>query len=260
MLNLAETLSRPGCELRYADLPGRAPAVVFLHGAGADSATFEAQARGVNATGRRVILVDLRGHGRSRPNSIPLTPQLLIDDVEALAPDGAILVGHSLGGNLVQALVRRSPGRYSALAVLDATWNTGPLSALERALLRLAAPGLALLPARRLPAVMAKASAVTDAARADAERAFSQLSKREFLQVWRATVAFVQPDPEYRTPVPLLLVRGADDATGNIARAMPAWAASEGVLEHVVPNAGHLVTQDAPGAVDDMLLTFLEAL
>ena len=57
------------------------------------------------------------------------------------------------------------------------------------------------------------------------------LPKRTFLDVWRATVSLVDPDPAYRTPVPLGLIRGADDRTGNIATAMPRWAAAEGVTE-----------------------------
>lgn len=70
-----------------------------------------------------------------------------MDDVEsltaALALERPVLVGHSLGGNLAQALIRRSPHAYSGLAVLDSTWNTGPLKWVEKQMLRLAAPGLA---------------------------------------------------------------------------------------------------------------------
>lgn len=60
---------------------------------------------------------------------------------------------------------------------------------------------------------------------------------------------FVDPDPSYRTPIPLCLIRGSYDKTGNIATAMSRWADTEGVTEHVVPGAGHLVTQDAVTAI-----------
>ncbi|CAN5514364.1 hypothetical protein BH10ACT7_BH10ACT7_07230 [soil metagenome] len=43
-MDLPDTLERPGCGLRYADLPGSEPAIVFLHGAGADHVMFESQA------------------------------------------------------------------------------------------------------------------------------------------------------------------------------------------------------------------------
>ena len=107
---------------------------------------------------------------------------------------------------------------------------------------------------------MAPASAVTSAARDDATRAFSQMSKRQFIEVWRATVTFVDPDPTYRTPIPLCLMRGAADKLSNIATAMPLWAATEGVAEHVVPGAGHLVTQDAPDLATAIIRDFLDGL
>jgi len=261
MATLTGTLRRPGVELRYLDSEGDGPAVVFLHGAGADHLTFEAQAKAIVAGGGRAVLVDLRGQGQSRPNDSRLTADLLVDDVNELVAQLAlqqpVIVGHSLGGSLGQALVRKYPKRFGGLAVIGSTWNTGPLRPIERMLLRLAAPSLAAIPERRMFAIMADASAFTPFAKADALRAFSQLTKREFLAVWRATVEFVAPDPDYRTPVPLLLIRGAEDRTGNIASAMPAWAAAEGVVEHVIADAGHLVTQDAPEAVNVILRAFV---
>ena len=38
---------------------------------------------------------------------------------------------------------------------------------------------------------------------------------------------------------------------------MPRWARAEGVGEHVVDGAGHLVTQDAPDAVTAVIQSFL---
>lgn len=262
MAELPNAFIRSGVTIRYADSPGAGPAVLFIHGAGADHVTFEAQASAVAECGRRVVLLDLRGQGQSRPNTAQLSAELFVEDVlaliETLGLVDSVLVGHSLGGNIAQALVRRNPDRFSGMVVLGSTWNYGPLTAAERFFLRLAAPGLGLLPARQLPELLAKSSAVTDEAKADAKRAFSQLSKREFLNVWRATVEFVAPEPSWRTPIPLLLIRGAKDGTGNIASAMPAWASAEGVAETVVPNAGHMVTQDAPTATTNAILDFLQ--
>ena len=261
MVNLPGELDTSGCVLRYADDGGPGPSVLLLHGAGADHVMFQVQRRALARAGFRTVVVDLRGHGASRPNTVPVSAELLVSDIEALVRhcglDRPALVGHSLGGNLAQRLVQRAPERYSALAVFDATWNAGPLSVAERWALACVAPVLRLVPASRLPRMMADASAVTAAARSDLVRAFSTLSKAEFLAVWQATTQLVVPDPEYRTPVPLLLLRGEKDRTGNIARAMPRWAATEGVSETVVPGAGHVVTQDAPDAVAQALGDFL---
>ena len=264
MRNLTSRLEAPGCTLAYEDRDGTEPAVVFLHGAGADHVMFTEQANAVAGVGRRIVMLDLRAHGFSRPNTAPLTAEQFVDDIERLITHRGlirpVLVGHSLGGNLAQELVRRSPGSYAGLMVMDSTWNTGPLSRPERLLLHLAAAGLALVPAKKLPGVMARVSAVTETARADALRAFSQVPKREFLDIWRATVSLVRPDAGYRTAVPLWLLRGSADRTGNIRTAMPLWASAEGVKEHVVPEAGHLVSQDAPALVTSEMISFLEKL
>ncbi|MEV0752696.1 alpha/beta hydrolase [Streptosporangium sp. NPDC050280] len=261
MVNLASVLSLHGCALRHADSGGDGVPLVFSHGAGADHVMFDAQSEYLRARGYRVVTWDMRGHGRSRPAGAPFTAERAIADlcalVEHLALDRPVLVGQSLGGNLGQAVVRRRPDLARALIVIGSTWNTAPLSWNERLLLKAAAPSLSMISTKRLPGMMANASAVTEKARADARRAFSQLSKEEFVQVWRATVELLDPDPGYRTPVPLCLIRGERDRTGNIASAMPRWARTEGVEEVVIPGAGHIANQDDPRAVNVAIEAFL---
>ncbi|MFI6031959.1 alpha/beta fold hydrolase [Amycolatopsis magusensis] len=253
MLNLDRDLTREGAVLRYGDLAGDRRPVVFTHGAGMDHRMFDVQAQALHAAGHRVVSWDLRGHGGSRLEpGVRFTAADALGDLIALLEhldlDRPVLIGHSLGGNLVQALVRRLPERAHALIVVDATWNAGPLTAAERFALKLAAPSLALIPAGRLPGLMARASAVTPEAIAECAATFARIPKRVFLDVWRATVSLVDPDPGYRTPVPLGLIRGDGDRTGNIATAMPRWAQAEGTTEQVIPGAGHVVTLDAADA------------
>lgn len=263
MTVLDRTLHRPGAGIRLRDGGGEGRAVVFLHGAGMDHTMFLAAADAVQAAGFRAVLCDLRGHGESELGAgVRFTADDALDDVlalvDALELDRPVLVGHSLGGNLAQAFVRAHPQRTGGLIVVDSTWNVGPLSGLERFGLSLAAPMLALIPASRLPGIMARASAVDPAAVAEITRVFARMPKKTFLDVWRATVSFVEPDPEYRTPVPLGLIRGAEDRTGNIAKAMPAWADAEGVTERVIPRAGHVVTLDASDASSRAILDVLD--
>ena len=124
------------------------------------------------------------------------------------------------------------------LTVLDATWNKGPLTTVERYSLKAAGPLLGLVPARRLPRLMADVSAVTRAARADLFRAFFQPVQERVPGGVAGHDRVRRSRAEYRTPVPLLLMGGERDRTGNIATAMPRWAEAEGVREIVVPGAG----------------------
>ncbi len=262
MRALDRRLDRPGAMIAFADGGGDGHPVLLPHGAGMDHTMFDAQAETLTAAGLRVLRADLRGHGESSlDEGARFSADTALGDIAALLAerriDRAVIVGHSLGGNLAQAYAAAQPDRVSGVIVMDASWNAGPLSSVERLALRLAAPMLALVPSRRLPGMMARASAVSASAIARTEETFARMPKPVFLDVWRATVSLVAPEPAYRSPVPLGLIRGAEDRTGNIATAMPRWADVEGIAEYVIPGAGHVVTWDAPDETSAALLGIL---
>lgn len=263
MVTLDRTLSRAGAEIAFAVAGGSGQAVVFTHGAGVDHSMFDPQVTALAEQGYRVVVWDLRGHGFSTLQpGVRFVASDALADLDAVlaecAVDSPVLVGHSLGGNLVQAYSREHPRQLAGAIVLDSTWNAGALTRWERLALRLAAPTLALVPARSLPRLMARASAVTPDAVAKTEALFARMPKSAFLDVWKATVSFVAPDPESRLAVPLALIRGAEDRTGNIAAAMSRWAATEGAPEYIIPQAGHMVTWDAPAETSRTLLRILD--
>lgn len=261
-MTLTDTLARPGAVIHFADSGGTGDAVVFTHGAGVDSDMFAAQITAASNAGFRTVAWDMRGHGASPlDHGTRFRGEDALDDLAALCEHLSLkrpaLVGHSLGGNLVQEFARRSPDRTARLIVIDSTWNAGPLTHLERFGLRIAAPSLATIPASRLPGLMAAASATTPQTIEYARGCFARMPKKTFLDVWRATLALVDPNPTYRCPVALSLIRGAYDHTGNISAAMPKWAAAEGITENIVPEAGHIAPLDAPGAVSAIILAAL---
>lgn len=263
MVKLARRLSLPTAEIAYTDSATDAPAVVLTHGAGMDHSMFDVQAAALAERGFRVILWDLRGHGESTlAQGVRFTAADALDDLDALlvecGVDAAVLIGHSLGGNLSQAFAHQYPHRLRGVVVMDAAWNSGPLSAAERLGLRLAAPSLALIPSAALARLMARASAVTPEAIERTRQLFSRMPKARFLDVWKATVSLISPQPDLRMPGLLALIRGAEDRTGNIATSMTRWAVAEGITEHVIPRAGHIVTWDAPAETSRSLVQILD--
>src|SRR5215211_3610631 len=97
--------------------------VIFLHGIGGSARSFAPQAKSFAAAGLRPVALDLLGYG-GRPAVESLTFDELAADVEAaiarLQLDRPVLVGHSLGGMVVQTMLRRRPDDYRA-AVLSCT-------------------------------------------------------------------------------------------------------------------------------------------
>lgn len=250
---MEQILRRPGADIAFEDHHGERTAVVMVHGAGMDRTTFDDVATTLRDAGHRTITVDLRGHGRSRlERDARFTAVDARDDIRALiiflSLDMPILVGHSLGGNLMQDLVRTDPTLARGLVVVGATPNHGAVGRGELFALRhLSGPLLRLIPARRLPRALAAASATTASAIARITAVFARMPKAVFLDVWAATASLVAPDPAYRTPVRLALVRGARDSTGNIADAMSVWAEREAAPSWIIPDAGHVAMWDRPG-------------
>lgn len=97
------------------------PALVFLHGAGADHSVWTPQARYFAHHGFAVIGVDLPGHGRSTGPpcaTIEDMADTVIAAIDALDHEEATLVGHSMGALVALEAAARAPHRVSRLALL----------------------------------------------------------------------------------------------------------------------------------------------
>jgi esterase len=113
-----------GCRLAYrSGGPADGTAVILLHGMAGRSDTWDGVAGALIAAGRRVVALDLRGHGRSaRAASYPLSDFstdviTLLDQLELAQVD---LVGHSLGGFVALSVAARQPQRIRRLLIEDA--------------------------------------------------------------------------------------------------------------------------------------------
>ncbi|NUO48790.1 MAG: alpha/beta fold hydrolase [Polyangiaceae bacterium] len=110
--------------LYEADGPG-ARTFVLIHGIGTASTSYASLFRGLRARARRLILVDLPGHGRGRMRDAALTkPKLLAGAHEALdavlqRETGAVLGGTSLGGAVALDYALLRPQRIGALVLLS---------------------------------------------------------------------------------------------------------------------------------------------
>lgn len=240
------------------------PLVVLLHGATMDHAMFAEQVGPLGEAGYRVLAIDFRGHGASKPiGELPLTMAGLALDVlgmvDLLGVEHFDVVGQSMGGYVAQELVRRHSHRVRAITVIGSTCLTLPITWWERLALRSSPWWFRWWPWDHLLDTMSRATALQPDVRAYARRAAGALDRQEFLAVWRGVVAGIDPDPGYRIEHPLLLVHGDQDRTGNVARRAPAWARREPRCRYeVITGAGHNANQDQPEQFTTLLLEFLD--
>jgi pimeloyl-ACP methyl ester carboxylesterase len=114
----------------YFELHGAAgEPLVLVHGYTGDVTDWRHQLPEFAKT-HRVLAFDHRGHGRSAaPAREAYTIERMADDVEALAAEAGFdryhLLGHSMGGAVVQEVALRSPGRLLSLTLEDTSYHFG---------------------------------------------------------------------------------------------------------------------------------------
>jgi pimeloyl-ACP methyl ester carboxylesterase len=117
--------------IRFHDLPGEEPAVVFLHGlGGASSSDAVAVATRPPFSSHRRLLVDLLGFGFSdRPAGCAYRLEDHARSVAAVIAatglSGCWVVGHSMGGTVAIVLAGLRPDLVSALVVAEGNLDPG---------------------------------------------------------------------------------------------------------------------------------------
>ncbi|MBO3746668.1 alpha/beta hydrolase [Streptosporangiaceae bacterium NEAU-GS5] len=110
-----------GVRLFYTD-DGNGDAMLLVHGWGSDSHEWSPHIP-VLARDRRVIAVDLRGHGYSAAYETGNTPRQMAGDlavlVAGLGIGSCVVIGHSMGGQIASILAVEHPDLVTALVAVD---------------------------------------------------------------------------------------------------------------------------------------------
>lgn len=247
--------------------PLAGPPVVFLHGIGGAARMFRGQLDHFGAE-YRAIAWDMPGYGRSAP--LPLVSMdalaaALAGFIEELGLHRPVLVGHSLGGMVVQRLLTRAPLAARAVVLAqtsaafgsrDPAWQAEFLSA-----------RLGPLDAGRSMAALADAM-VAGMAGPDADPEGMALARDCLAHTPDSTYRdsiMVMPgfdgrDALARVAVPALVLAGTLDAAAP-AQGMQRMAARIPGAQYIaLEGAGHLAHLEQPRAFNAAVGQFLEGL
>jgi pimeloyl-ACP methyl ester carboxylesterase len=259
-----------GLRLRYRDWGGDGRPLLALHGAAAHAHWWDPVAP--HLAGRfRVLALDWRGHGRS---AWPRPPAYGSEDfaaelagvIAALRLESVVVAGHSMGGHNAMAFAAWHPDRLARLVVVDARphVNYERLRALQRRAPRPQTefPSLAAALAcfrLRPPETTASPALLRTIARHGLVRLpsgrwryrFDPACERTRMPVdcWALLPRIIAPTLVVRGEHSTILDR---DVARRMAKTLPSATLDE------IPGAHHHVTFDAPRALADAILAWLD--
>ena len=127
---MSSVVSPDGIPIHYTADGSGSPAIVFVHGWSCDRSYWRGQL-GPLAGSHRVVAVDLAGHGESGAGRRSWTMPAFGADVAAVVDDAGledvVLVGHSMGGDVILETALLLEGRVLGLVWVDTYRSLGEL-------------------------------------------------------------------------------------------------------------------------------------
>ncbi|RNA67854.1 alpha/beta fold hydrolase [Alteribacter keqinensis] len=105
----------------YYEIKGRGPSILFIHPPSMGHVTFRNQTEAL-VDSHTIMVIDIRGNGRSGLDDTPLSMELLADDIRRVLDHAGIrrtfICGYSNGGSIVQEFCIRYPERTRGMILL----------------------------------------------------------------------------------------------------------------------------------------------
>jgi pimeloyl-ACP methyl ester carboxylesterase len=243
---------------------GEGPALVLVHGFGGQTYSYRHQIDRL-AKDRRVVAVDLKGYGyseRRADTDLSRTAQvtMLRSLMRELGVERAVLVGHSMGGGVVQRFASMHPEATEALVLVASVGEHAERfrRRLPARLIRPLLPLLAGVAADRLwKASWYDPSRALPEDRDEYMRPPRLKGSMDGLMQMMNDAVNDSPIDFARITMPVLLLNGAGDRVVPIARAQELRQRMPHARLVVIDKAGHLLLEERPDECNRALEEFL---
>jgi 3-oxoadipate enol-lactonase len=259
-----------GMKLHYETV-GSGPAILMIHGFTNHGMVWAEQIADLIHAGYSVVMPDLAGHGLSQVADRKTTVEDLANDMinllDHLAIDKAIVCGLSLGGMVAQSMAIDHPERVRGLAVANSCADsTMPdvtaarqswIEMFERPngpLLRMQVVWPQMLNERY------RASPTAEAFLASWQRINGKIPGSSFANVARGSQEFKSSARLKNVRLPCLVIAGEFDRLFPPAVCGEIAALISGASFSIIAGAGHLSSLDSPKQFNELLLQFLRSL
>ena len=254
--------TRSGGSRIYFEVHGDGPPVLLVHGYPLSGRLWDGVVEPL-ASDHRLIIPDLRGHGRSDATDSVSMDDLAQDLLAVLeAADESrpvVLVGMSMGGYVCFAFCRHHPLRVRGLVLVDSRAGADSVEAAEgrqRTAERVLREGSGVVADDMLGKLFA--SGASSDLRERWRSRMAATSPRGIAAALRAMAS--RPDSEPllgELNVPVLVIVGAEDEITPVEGARGMAQTAGGTLE-IIPGAGHMAAAEKPESVAAALRRYLE--
>jgi len=242
------------------------PALVFLHGIGGAARAWRNQLDGF-ASRYRTVAWDMPGYGGSAPlatTSMETLAEALKDFLAQLALENPVLVGHSIGGMIVQQLLKTDPRLPHAVVLAqtspafgkpDGDWQKSFIEA------RLGPLERGETMKQLAPALVTELDGINPDPRGIevAQDCMASVPESTYQATMRALIGFDLRDILKYIRLPTLVLAGSEDsnAPAPMMKKMASFIPNASYVE--LEGVGHLANLERPMLFNAALASFLSA-
>lgn len=240
--------------------------IVFIHGVGGSAMSWQEQAESFRKAGYAPLPVDLPGYGGRTAIERTDFEELAADveaQIEQAGLDRPVLVGHSLGGMIVQTMLRRKPQGYRAALLVGTSPSFGkPDGDFQKQFVeeRLAplrsGRSMPELAADMIDGILGPNSAPQGREAAIASMAATP--PQTYKACVEAIVHFEERANLGRIAIPVLCLVGEFDRQAPASMMQRMAGKISGAKYLMLPGLGHLPNLENPAAFDAAVLGYLD--
>jgi pimeloyl-ACP methyl ester carboxylesterase len=266
-LLIADLDLEPGLIIHYLEMnPGGKPTVLFLHGLGATSASWQLQFPSIAEAGYRILAPDMRGFGQSSYPGGANNPEIMAVDtikfLQKLEVGNCHVIGISMGGTIALKAVLIKPEFVESLILTNTFAKLRPIGAGTWIFYGIRLAMVHIIGIQRQADYVANRlfpHPDQGELRNEFTKQVRQANTKGYRSTMRSYARYDLSDRLREIDVPTLVITGENDSV------VPPGVQEEladniSNSRHVIiPNSGHAVSVERPTTYNRVVMDFLES-